>query len=221
MARSAVWTDDFVTQWLLRANVEVPVELVCDVGAGWGRFGLPIRNLFPRVHLIGMDLYDGFPRPELAENYDEWFTGDALKLYPQLGAFDVTLMCDVVEHMSKLDGLWFIGKALAQSRYVVVTTPLGYMRQGPVAGNVYEEHLSVWWPWEFEAAGAALRGRILGLEVFVERLPRCFGVLLGGNIGGQSPRGAQGLRPPERVLASSAEQVGLKRDIQHRQGRVG
>lgn len=209
MARSGVWQDPVVEAWLLRANVEAPVERVCDVGAGWGRYGLPIRNLFPRVELVGIEIYAGFPKPELADKYDEWIRGEANAVLPGLGGFDITLMCDIIEHLPRKRALGLLGTALRQSRYVIMTTPLGPMRQGAVDDNPWEAHRSSWLPASFPRWW-----RLLGFEMFYERLPRTFAVFLGGDLDGRRERW------PERTAPMQAEHAAAQPSLADRHNRA-
>jgi len=87
-----------------------------------------------------------------------WST--ALNALPFLRNFEVILFIDVIEHMTKYDGIICLdyAKELA-TRQVVVFTPLGFMEQGVgedgldawgMKGGSWQEHRSGWTPDEFQ-----------------------------------------------------------------------
>ena len=60
-------------------------------------------------------------------------------------SFDAVIMIEVIEHLSKQDGLSILRKAEKWARKkVIVTTPNGFLQQKDIDNNPYQRHLSGW-----------------------------------------------------------------------------
>ncbi len=68
--------------------------------------------------------------------------------------FDVVVCVDVIEHLSKDNGLKLIESAKHwASKFVYISTPNGFLRQDPYDSNSFQEHLSGWSIKEFDSLG--------------------------------------------------------------------
>ena len=67
--------------------------------------------------------------------------------------WDIILWSDGPEHLEKLEALDVISKAEEWGQRVIISTPLGYMAQTDIDGNLANFHRSCWEPWELEAWG--------------------------------------------------------------------
>jgi hypothetical protein len=66
---------------------------------------------------------------------------------------DVSLACEILEHLSKHDGYLLLNESERVSRSLVITSsPMGWPRE-EIYGNPYEKHISEWKPEEFEGLG--------------------------------------------------------------------
>ncbi len=84
---------------------------------------------------------------------------EALTVLPLIHNFEVVLFIDVIEHMTKDDGIRCLESArLLATKQVVVFTPLGFMEQGVgedgldawgMHGGDWQTHKSGWTPDEF------------------------------------------------------------------------
>lgn len=93
---------------------------------------------------------------------------------------DCVFALDLIEHLRKEDGLRLLDavEEIARRR-VVIFTPNGFLPQGPLDGNPFQEHLSGWTTREMEARGYHVVGvngwRPLRGEIGAIRLrPRWF-----------------------------------------------
>jgi hypothetical protein len=141
-----------------RSLVELPASIL-DVGSGEGR-AMSAINRHRRYHVVGVDIF----RPYLEEcrrkgYHDELALCDIRFLPFKDESFDVVVCFEVLEHLEKRDGLIPIGELerLAR-RQVMISTPVGFQKQGPYHGNLYETHVSGWLPNELKALGYRLRG---------------------------------------------------------------
>jgi 2-polyprenyl-3-methyl-5-hydroxy-6-metoxy-1,4-benzoquinol methylase len=69
-------------------------------------------------------------------------------------SFDVVLCLDVIEHLTRGEGLELLENLKRWAkRVVLVSTPNGFLRQDPYDGNDFQMHLSGWTVDDFYAAG--------------------------------------------------------------------
>ncbi len=128
---------------------------VLDVGVGLGLVGAALRQYLEvcagrldraewKCRIEGIEIHAPYRTALWDFAYDEVHLGDAQKILPRLGGFDLVLACDVIEHFPKSDGEAFLEACLARSRFVIVTSPIGRYEQGAVFGNPHETHRSEW-----------------------------------------------------------------------------
>jgi hypothetical protein len=193
-------------------------ESILDVGVGFGKWGLLFREYSDirlsedepsRYHRAGWKVriegIEGFPdylTPVHDYVYDRIHRGLAQDLVPGLGEYDVVHVGDMIEHLSKEDGIALLTALLAKARKaLIVSTPKYDTHQSEHYGNELERHRSVWSKRDFERfPGANVRtvaGTLL-IAVILKPgvpLPRIRASLSG------APRGLAGLRArvPELV----------------------
>jgi len=151
--------------------VRLRPQRVLDVGAGFGKWGYLAREALDfmagriergewRTVIHGID---AFPHhsPLWEWVYDAVTVGHALELRHSLAKYDLVILGDVIEHLTKEDGLILIRTLLAQNRHVIVTTPLDFFDQ-EIGDNTYERHLSLWtrsdfnpWSHDYDVVGGA------------------------------------------------------------------
>ena len=136
-----------------------PCRTALDLGAGPGS---PISAHRPGVRVVAVDVHA--PALEEARRlgaYDAYLQADVLTadrdelLAPNGGEpYDIVTLYDVIEHLPKRQGLELLERCdeLA-SKFVLVSTPTGFLEQGPEEGNEHQRHLSGWFPHDFEGLG--------------------------------------------------------------------
>lgn len=114
-------------------------ESIMDIGVGSGCYGEMIRRDLPDVLLEGMETFAY--EDERWKCYDRIIHEDARTAdWDEYGAYvDLFLMIDVIEHMSKEEGLALLHRLPGP---VIVSTPWHY-EQGPDE-NPLQAHVSEW-----------------------------------------------------------------------------
>jgi hypothetical protein len=154
------------------AVVRLQPTSVLDIGPGYGKWGLLIREALDFMHgrhkpeefqvrIEGLEAFEGYSSPLYGWVYDEVRNGDVASMVEALPAYDLVVMGDVIEHMPKEVGLRVLRSLLKTSRNVIVTTPSEFFEQ-EVPDNPWESHKSVWtredfaeWPYDFQLIGMA------------------------------------------------------------------
>ena len=141
---------------VIRSLVDKSTKSLLDVGCG---DGFPTRMITgsKRLLRVGVDVF--LPSLLVCKKqgvYDDCVAGDVRQLPFREQVFDSVISLEVIEHMRKSDGLEFIqGLARVSRKQVIISTPLGYLPQDEhqVALNIYQRHLSGWYPRDFNASG--------------------------------------------------------------------
>lgn len=193
-------------------------ESILDVGVGFGKWGLLFREYsdiraseddparYPRagwkVRIEGIEGFPDYLTPVHEYVYDRIHRGLAQDVAPGLGEYDVIHVGDMIEHLSKQDGLALLETLHAKARKaLIVSTPKFDTHQHELVGNELERHLSLWSKRDFERfPGANVRtiDRTLLIALLLKpgvRMPRFRPALSG------APRGLKGLwvRGPELI----------------------
>ena len=133
---------------------------VLDVGCG------PTSRLrhFGFRHLAGIEGY--LPSLEAARKngtHHELVQGDvrSLENYFQAGQFDACVALDVIEHLTKEDGMKLMrSMERCASKRVVFLTPKGFLPQRHTANDDLQEHLSGWEVEEMRSLGYEVIGEL-------------------------------------------------------------
>lgn len=126
-------------------------ETVLDVGCG-----LHPQREFPSAVTVGLDAH----RPYLDELRSKGHRGLLLhgswKLLVNMvsDSFDAVVALDFIEHLTSLEGQWFLSEAKRVAPRVVIFTPNGWLPQTKDAfgmgGEHWQTHRSGWVPTDFE-----------------------------------------------------------------------
>jgi len=106
----------------------------------------PLQTLSGLHYKVGVDLYE----PYLAESkkakiHDQYIMADIRKINFKENSFDAVVLLDVLEHLTKEEGVSLIGKMekWAKKR-MILFTPNGYVRQAEYDQNKLHLHKSGW-----------------------------------------------------------------------------
>lgn len=139
---------------------KLQIKSVLDVGCGFGFYGMLVRNYLDEgkePFQIYMDAVEAFPkyRNLFWANYHHIFEQPVENVeFKQ--KYDAIIMCDVIEHFEKEQGLKVIEKLknqLTENGILIISTPSIFCEQGAVNGNIYETHKSLWDVKEFKELG--------------------------------------------------------------------
>lgn len=135
---------------------------ILELGVGSGYYGEMIRRDLPECVLDGVEIFP-YDDPRW-ENYDHLFLEDARTHDFAAGEpYDLYLMVDVIEHMSKDEGLALLQRIPGP---VLVSTPYNYPQDGDE--NPYQEHVSVWTLEDFAEFNYANGSNYLSIILLVE-----------------------------------------------------
>lgn len=159
---------------------QVQPRRILDVGPGHGKAGILLREYIgttargngPIEHLAAVEAEPRYVEsfPWLEAVYDDVIVDDATHLADEvLEGFDLVVMSDVVEHMTRDDALALIDRIPGR---IVVSTPAEFF-QNPEADEGWEteRHRSHWQASDFP--------RLESHRVDVQRSLRCILVRLG------------------------------------------
>lgn len=144
---------------IIHAIAQYKPKSVVDFGMGNGKYGFLIREYFykrepgaqgtwPHVEtVIGVDVWTGYQKPWHEHIYDRLIFGNALEMEPEKA--DLYLMIDTPEHWPKDKAKKLIDKCL-QHGAVLISTPKDIGDQGESHGNVWERHITQWYPGDFQ-----------------------------------------------------------------------
>jgi hypothetical protein len=133
---------------------------VLDVGCGSSS---SLRH-FGFKSLTGIEGY--LPDAEKARKngtHDELLHGDVrfLDKIFQPGQFDACVAMDVIEHLTKEDGMRLIrAMERSASKKVIIFTPSGFLPQGHTENADLQQHLSGWEPAEMKLLGYTVMGML-------------------------------------------------------------
>jgi hypothetical protein len=182
---------------LLTARAAVQYERVllreivgsCDtlLDLGCGRAS-PAGKLLPHLrHSVGVDLHAPSLRASRhAGLHHEYAQGDVLASEEMFGArsFDCVTALDLIEHLSRTDGLKLLDtmERIAR-RKVILFTPNGWLSQPAYDGNTLQEHLSGWTVEDFRGRGYRVYGihgwrALRGERARIQRRPEALWTLI-------------------------------------------
>jgi SAM-dependent methyltransferase len=148
-----------VTQLELRETLK-GCESVLDVGCGPAS---PLR-LMGFKRLAGIEGYlPGYEAAKATRSHLELVLGDIRKLgnYFKPGEFDACVALDVIEHLTKEDGLKLMAAMEnVASKKVVFFTPNGFLPQRHAENDDLQLHLSGWEAGEMRGRAYRVRGSL-------------------------------------------------------------
>jgi hypothetical protein len=128
-----------------------------DIGCGESS---PLSSLRTRgFRSAGLDM--SLARLEVSRQralHDEYILGDVRKGTFE-HRFDVVVMSNVIEHLSREDGMGLLQRVESlAARLVYIETPNGFREQPDLDGDPAQRHLSGWFPHDFEGRGYTVLG---------------------------------------------------------------
>lgn len=138
---------------------------VLDLGCGTG---ILMNNLnYKRNYsVVGVDIFDLYLKSAKKTGaYKKIIKGNINKIYFPEKSFDIVFCSHVIEHFRKKEGMALLNKMeKIASKKVIIITPMGYVKQKNEDSNSYQEHLSGWYPEDFQKRGYKVIGQ--GLNIY-------------------------------------------------------
>ena len=120
-------------------------ETILDIGIGNGKWGCLCyeylhywRNVTPIID--GIEIFGNYKSPAYGF-YREVFYDSVLKKLDILKNYDLVMAFDIIEHLTREEGLNMLGKI---EKHYLISTPSYWNPQGASFGNKYEIHISKW-----------------------------------------------------------------------------
>lgn len=119
---------------------QVKPKKVLDIGIGRGKYGLLTREYCDEVIVDGVEAWPEYITDIQRAIYRNIFTEDIVKMdLSKLEDYDLVLMIDVIEHLTKEDGMRIINSLKTQ---FIISTPIEDYRAH--YDNHFEDHISHW-----------------------------------------------------------------------------
>jgi 2-polyprenyl-3-methyl-5-hydroxy-6-metoxy-1,4-benzoquinol methylase len=151
---------------------------VLDIGCGFGKYGVLLREYLDvwneridpqswKVQLVGIDAFAEYRNPIWDYVYQKIYVGEAQKLLPALGEFDLILIADVIEHLEHREAVELVRACLEKSPVVMVSTPRDFYPQHDLCDNPYEMHRNLWRRSDFPAGSHVQTITALACNLFI------------------------------------------------------
>jgi SAM-dependent methyltransferase len=137
-------------------------QSILDLGCGKNS---PLRLFHANFYLVGVEMFKPYIlNSKEAQIHDDYVLADLRQLGIRSKSFDTCIALDVLEHLTKADGLRLINNMERIGRgNVIVFTPNKFLPQHECDENVLQIHRSGWTVKEFQDMGYHVKG-INGLK---------------------------------------------------------
>lgn len=139
-----VWSITWIKQ-----NQE-QIKRVLDLGAGSGTYPTIIKKknkLLTNAEWVGVEIWEPYiERFQLTTLYNKVINVDIRKFnFDEHDKFDLCILGDVLEHMTKDESVQVVKNALEHCKYILISIPVVHFPQGESEGNPYEVHIKDDW----------------------------------------------------------------------------
>lgn len=125
-----------------------PIESIADVGCGFGLYGALCRVYLEKsphlrdtwkIDINGYDIH-----LESVQLFCHFYNRIKIKDIRSVDicGYDVVLLISVIEHMSREEALKLLTNIIGKNKWVILSTPNGYMPSPEVYDNPFNEHIS-------------------------------------------------------------------------------
>ncbi len=156
---------------------------VLDIGAGSGKYGRLLREALPQARLTALEVdADVAQRNELGAIYDEVINltaADFMRGHPTR-VFDLAIIGDCIEHMTKSEGIDLLNFLTYRSGYTLIITPEAMVMS---LEPFYRGHNSVWTERDFSWHDNWAFARVVEMQLFLLRGYLTQSIALGALVG--------------------------------------
>jgi ubiquinone/menaquinone biosynthesis C-methylase UbiE len=118
-----------------------------------------LRRLGLSSRVIGLDVYVQYLKNiKVLKIYDDRILASAKYLPFKEKAFDSVICFQIIEHLSKRDGMVALSELSKVADIGVVTTPVSFVKADVDPRNPFQKHKSGWYPEDFEQLGFRVKG---------------------------------------------------------------
>jgi hypothetical protein len=134
-------------------------DSVLDIGCGPSS---QLGSLDRRLYSVGIDAFaPNIEKSRQANIHNEARVMEALDIEKNFSpnSFDCVMAIEIIEHLSKEDGLKLLSmmESIARKK-VIIFTPNGFVPQNAYGGNTWQIHKSGWTPKEMKKLGYRVTG---------------------------------------------------------------
>jgi len=156
--------------YLATQVLEIQPKSILDIGIGFGSKGMLFREMTDiwngryeawETRIDGIEIFEKYITELQEKIYTNIYIGNVLDIIDTLPNYDFIYMGDVIEHLTKEDGLELLEKLRSKAKVVIIATPLLVSNQGAINGNKNETHLSQWNFEDFNGAEINTFGSVL------------------------------------------------------------
>ncbi|MFX0137736.1 MAG: class I SAM-dependent methyltransferase [Candidatus Hodarchaeota archaeon] len=125
---------------------------ILDVGCGYGEWGYILKVRKKSNYLItGIDVFEPYIKKlRKFKIYDNLIIADVIN-YKFNEKYDIILVCEVLEHLKKEDGLKLLNDLeFLYKDKIILSVPYGFTTQNTVDNNIHQKHISSWNPMDFK-----------------------------------------------------------------------
>lgn len=135
-----------------------------DIGCGKSSH---LSSFRPSLKTVGLDAFTGaIETSRRLKIHDDYILANVMEasaediLFRNGGEkFDLVTMFDLIEHLPRKMGWELLEKCEKLTRkFILLQTPYGFLEQGPEDNNIYQCHLSGWFPHDFASMGYKVVG---------------------------------------------------------------
>ncbi len=134
--------------------VRLQPQSILDVGVGFGKWGFLCREFLDvaqgrydpatwTTRIDGVEVNEKYRNSNHDIFYNHIYYAPIQDVLPSLGAYDLVIMGDVIEHFDKETGRQLLEGLRQHSKYVLISSPTWFFQQGH-DDNPYQEHRSLW-----------------------------------------------------------------------------
>jgi len=133
--------------WIMAKVKSLNIKSILDVGAGAGNYAEWLAKSGYAGDLDAVEVWQPYiDKYMLHSKYDNVYTVDVREW--DSFKYDLVILGDVLEHMTKQDALDVWATIAMQAKYAVIAIPIVHYHQGELDGNPYEVHVKEDWTHE-------------------------------------------------------------------------
>jgi GT2 family glycosyltransferase len=151
----------FTYPWIFKKEIQ-GAKSILDMGCGDGSFMTLITQNVAKKKITGVELFNSYiQKANLTGTYYKIIKSDIKKIYLHKNVFDTIVASQVIEHITKDEGILLIQKMekIAKSK-VIIGTPNGFFhREESIENNHWQKHHSGWVISDFRQRGYKVYGQ--------------------------------------------------------------
>jgi hypothetical protein len=144
---------EYIQSVISRNNCRTGLDIGCGIFSN-------LTSLRPQLISTGIDAFESSIEDAKRNNlHDNYILADIMQHDFHGQKYDVVIASEVIEHFDKWNGYNLIQRMeQLATKLVIITTPNGFLMQGPEFGNPWQRHKSGWFVQDFIGLGYKVQG---------------------------------------------------------------